>query len=465
MVCFRALRPVLIGILALAPALAADLVVQEGGAPLLANCGDPSSSIRQLDAGTTVSLRFSIAGAATTCHSVSVEVDGRKFSGYVAKESLGGLDEVERQRRNSSTVAPSGGPSGMPSLAAVPVAPLDVPLSLDEASAYIAVLKSASEALKNDDPNRALAVIRESGVPPTDRNAAIISAQASLRLTRPSDALAALETALIENADDPVLLGLAGVASLQRDKRPEALRYLKRSLSLQPNPSFDAVRARIEREVQADQASETTYGMRLTLRYEGAVLPDDAARSLAKEFEAQVNKVIFQLGCKFDDRVNVIVRTQENYHQASGAAEWSGGVYDGRIQIAVPPSGKADDYVRQTFAHEFVHACLARRGPWPSWFHEGMAQKISGKTLSAQEREALTQLNRAGQLPTLAQLSGGWARMGTRQAAIAYAMALAAAQVLYQDQQDYGVRNLLNNPDRLPAIAERIDARLSESLR
>lgn len=461
MICDRAVRTIQIGLLALAPALAADLVVKEGGAPLLANCGDSSSSIRQLDAGTTVSLRFSIAGAATTCHSINVEVDGSKLSGYVAKESLGGLDEVERQRRTSSTVAASGAPS----MAPVPVPPPDVSLTLDEASAYIAVLKTAADALKNDDPNRALAVIRESDVPPTDRNAAIISAQASLRLTRPSDALAALETALIEHADDPVLLGLAGVASLQRDKRPEALRYLKRSLALEPNPSFEAVRARIEREIEADQAGETTYGMRLTLRYEGAVLPDDAARALTKEFEAQVNKVVFQLGCKFDDRVSVIVRTQENYHQASGAAEWSGGQYDGRIQIAVPPSGQADDYVRQTFAHEFVHACLARRGPWPSWFHEGMAQRISGKTLGAPERDALTQLNRADQLPTLAQLGGGWARMGGRQAAIAYAMALAAAQVLYQDQQDYGVRNLLNNPDRLPAIAERIDARLRESLR
>jgi hypothetical protein len=94
-----------------------------------------------------------------------------------------------------------------------------------------------------------------------------------------------------------------------------------------------------------------------------------------------------------------------------------------------------------------------------------MAQKISGKTLGVQEREALTQMNKANQLPKLAQLSGGWAQLGGGQAAVAYAVALAAAQVLYQDQQDYGVRNLLNNPDRLPALAERIDARLRESLR
>lgn len=436
----------------------ADLIVGGEGASLLANCGDAASEIQSLPKGTTVSLRFSIAGGATSCHSISVDVGGRKLSGYVAKEALSGLEEVEQQRRTSSSVVSTG------SLTPASPVPVKVQLPIVQTSNYGEAIQAASKALENDDPNRALALIRESGLPATDRNAAVISAQASLRLTRPQDALTALENALVANPDDADLLGLAGVASLQRDRRPEALRYLKRSLALAANPSFASVRQQIEREMQSDQASETTYGMRLALRYEGAALPDGIARTLAGEFEAQINKVVFQLGCQFDDRISVIVRTQENYRQATGAAEWSGGRYDGRIQIAVPPSGQADQYVRQTFAHEFVHACLARRGPWPSWFHEGMAQKISGRTLTPQDKEALTQLNRANQLPTLAQLNGGWARMGAQQASIAYALALAAAQVLYQDQQDYGVRNLLNNPERLPAIAERVDARLRESL-
>lgn len=444
------------------PLLAADLGVTDAGASLLATCGDESSAIHELEPGTTVSLRFSIAGSATTCHSVTAEVDGRKVVGFVAKESLAGLDELEQQRRSSSTVASSGrGPAS----AKLPVAPALVDIPVADIAAANAALQAAADALRDDDPNRALALIRDSGVPATDRNAAILSAQASLKLTRPQDALTALEHALVEHPDDAVLLGLAGAASFQRDRRPEALRYLKRSLALQPNSSFDALRRRIEHEVDTDQASETTYGMRLALRYEGAALPDAAARGLAQEFETQINKVVFQLGCKFDDRINVIVRTQENYRQATLAAEWSGGRYDGRIHIAVPPSGEADQYVRQTFAHEFVHACLARRGPWPSWFHEGMAQKLSGRTLTPQAREALTQLNKADGLPTLDQLNGGWARLGTQQASIAYALALAAAQVMYQDLQDYGVRNLLNNPDRLDAAAQRVDTRLRETLR
>ena len=264
----------------------------------------------------------------TTCHSVTADVDGRKLTGFVAKESLAGLDELEQQRRSSSTVASSGlGPAS----AKLPVVPAQIDIPVTEIAAANAALQAAADALRDDDPNRALALIRDSGVPATDRNAAILSAQASLKLTRPQDALTALEHALVEHPDDAVLLGLAGAASFQRDRRPEALRYLKRSLALQPNPSFDALRRRIEHEVDTDQASETTYGMRLALRYEGAALPDAAARGLAQEFETQINKVVFQLGCKFDDRINVIVRTQENYQQATLAAEWSGGRYDGLI--------------------------------------------------------------------------------------------------------------------------------------
>jgi tetratricopeptide (TPR) repeat protein len=451
----------LIGIAAACPLFAANLGVTDDGASLLATCGDESSAIQELEPGTTVSLRFSIAGAATTCHSVTVDVDGRKLSGYVAKESLAGLDELDQQRRTSSRVGSSRGLSS----SVLPVAPAQIELPVADIAGYSAALQSAAEALRDDDPNRALTLVRESGVPATDRNAAVISAQASLKLTRPQDALTALEHALVENPNDAVLLGLAGMASFQRDRGPEALRYLKRSLELQPNPSFDSLRQRIEHELNTDQASETAYGMRLALRYEGAALPDTAARKLAQKFEMQINKVVFQLGCKFNDRINVIVRTQENYQQATLAAEWSGGLYDGRIHIAVPPSGEADQYVLQTFTHEFVHACLARRGPWPSWFHEGMAQKVSGRTLTSQARDSLAQLNRADGLPTLEQLSGGWARLGTQQASIAYALALAAAQVLYQDLQDYGVRNLLSHPDRLDAAAVRVDARLRETLR
>jgi len=221
--------------------------------------------------------------------------------------------------------------------------------------------------------------------------------------------------------------------------------------------------AKIQTEERLDQSDEATYGSRFVMRYEGDALPQNAARALAKTFDSEITKITRQLNCPLNDRLVVIVQALDSYRASTGSAEWSGGRYDGRIHIAVPPSGEANAHVRGTFAHEFVHACLARKGNWPSWLHEGLAQRLSGRSLGKQERQALSALQQAGQLPTLAQLGGGWARLGDREAAIAYSLSLGAAQILYQDLQDYGLRELLNQPNRLPDVQKQLDKKLQDA--
>ncbi len=49
----------------------------------------------------------------------------------------------------------------------------------------------------------------------------------------------------------------------------------------------------------------------------------------------------------------------------------------------------------------------------------------------------------------------------TRQNAIAaYSLALAAADALYDNYANYGIRNVLTNPDRLPRITADLDQKL-----
>ncbi len=440
-----------------AAASGAQLVVQEGGAVVLRNCGDESSEVARLDAGVVVHLQFAVAGVATECYSIAADTGGRRVTGYVKKSSLGGLNAVEEQRRESSSSALVRG-----ALNAVKVEP---PPAADDAIAAASgpALQQADNALAESRFDDALELLK--GQPVDDRNVAVIRAQAELSLNRPQAAQEAVEQALVAHPNDPDLLGLAGVASYQRDRAPEALRYLTKSVELRPHPMFESLQKKVAREVNQDHADETKQGMRLTLRYEGDALPDQAARKLTSEFESEINRVTFRLGCRFDERISVIVRTLENYRQATGANEWSGGQYDGRLHIAVPPSGEVDQHVRQTFAHEFVHACLSRVGSWPSWFQEGMAQLHSGERLNPAVRQELDQLNAAGKLPSLRQLRSGWGGFGAGQAHIAYGLALAAAQVIYQDLQEYGVRNLLNNPSRIPEVETRLDARLKDTLR
>lgn len=456
--------PLAIGLLAAALAApAAELIVKDGGASVHPRCDESSSALAELPEGARVRLRFVLAGVETACHSIATEVDGRKIAGFIEKSRLAGLDEIE-QRRKERTAAAAGS-ARTAGFAAAPLPKLPEPTAASLADPTAQALAAASEALRNNEPKKVAEILGAAQVPVTDRNGAVLLARSYLDQTRPQDALTTLEQALVAHPDDALLLGLAGMSSFQRDRRPEALRYLRKSLRIAPDPGFQRLHDRLAQEVEADQAGETAYGMRLSLRYEDKALDDDVARRLTKEFEREINRLTFQLGCRFDSRISVIVRTTENYRRATGANEWSGGRYDGRIHIAVPPSGEPDEYVRETFAHEFVHACLARRGSWPSWFHEGMAQKLSGRKLDSRLRAALVELNGKGELPALELLSGGWGRLNARAASVAYALALAAAEVMYQDLRDYGVRNLLNNPDRVSQVGQKIDKRLQQTLR
>ncbi len=50
--------------------------------------------------------------------------------------------------------------------------------------------------------------------------------------------------------------------------------------------------------------------------------------------------------------------------------------------------------------------------------------------------------------------------MSTQNAQVAYSLALAAADALYDNYANYGIRNILTNPETLPRITADLDAKL-----
>ena len=127
-------------------------------------------------------------------------------------------------------------------------------------------------------------------------------------------------------------------------------------------------------------------------------------------------RVSAQLGCYAEEKIVTIIQSRDAYKQATDAAEWSGGQYDGRIRVPVMSGQKMDSRQEQVLAHETTHECLAMLGEWPSWLQEGMAQKLSGETLSAANRAQLAELAKAGQLPKLEALRGGWSGLNAQSA-------------------------------------------------
>lgn len=154
------------------------------------------------------------------------------------------------------------------------------------------------------------------------------------------------------------------------------------------------------------------------------------------------------------------MQTLDAYRKTTDAAEWSGGQYDGRIRVALLDDNSLGPRTRRALAHEVVHACLTSLGQWPAWLHEGLAQKLSGETLPPAAWHDIEEMVRAHQLPRLSNLHQDWSRMSTRHAAMAYAVALAAVELYLQNYHEYGLRNLINNPDRLPEITADLNRRL-----
>src|SRR5205807_4960616 len=162
-----------------------------------------------------------------------------------------------------------------------------------------------------------------------------------------------------------------------------------------------------------DQSSERLFGVRVVLRYDSGTVSTDTARAMVGVVDSTFARVSSQLGCTAEEKIVTIVQSRDAYKKATDAAEWSGGQYDGRIRVPVPNLQQSSGQrmppgSEQVLAHETTHACLAMLGEWPSWLHEGMAQKLSGETLAPAARSKIATMAREGKLPKLEQLRQGW---------------------------------------------------------
>ena len=444
---------------------AKELVVKKDQANLLSNCSEGASRVAQLPEGHKVRLRFAIAGSDSPCYSVSAEVDGRSVRGYVSKDALEGIEAFEQTRRDADSGSISSGrvSSGQVEMLGLPPSvELSAIPNESETPGIRAKIREAVDLIKKRDPAAAEKVLLSAGMPRDHPQVALLHGQALLQLSRPDKALEVAEAALKSHPNNADLLALAGVSLYRRDEVAGAGRYLKRSLEVQPNPQLERFYRKIEMELAGDKSDDVTYGTRFILRYEGETLKPDAARRFSAALEREVNRISYQLGCQSSERFVVIIQSMENYRSTTGAAEWSGGQFDGKIRIALPPNGEVDEHVRKTLSHEFVHACLARLGPWPAWLHEGLAQSLSGRELSRNDWANLRLVNKQQTLPTLSQLSGGWSRLNSMQASVAYKLGLAAIEIMRRDP--FAVRALMSNPQRLPAVTEKLDCLLKDEL-
>jgi hypothetical protein len=279
-----------------------------------------------------------------------------------------------------------------------------------------------------------------------------------IETSQPAKALALLEPELKKK--DPNLLALAGVAAWRADDSQRALDLWRASLTLQPNPSLETLVRRVERETKGDQSTEKLYGTRVILRYESAAVSVETARGMVGALDEEYARIAGRLGCQAEERIVAIVQSPAAYRKTTDAAEWSGGQYDGRIRVPVFNGQQMDAAMRRVLAHETTHACLTMLGRWPAWLQEGLAQEMSGDRVTPALKKKIEEWAHAGKLPRLENLSQDWSRLDTEHALAAYALSLAAVEMIDQELGSDAMGNLLRNPSGLAQIQVDLDKRL-----
>ena len=397
----------------------AALAVKQDQTPLRSGCEAADETIATLPVGTPVEVRFRVADG-SDCFKISTTVDGKPLVGYVPAAALSNVDQFEQQRNAA--------------------------VSLDSSRALNPV---EAESKK---------VVARSGNPALQQASQLIEAN------QPTRALEILEPLLKRDPKNSDLLLLAGLAAYRADQARTALDYWKQSLDLAPNDGLQRIYDKVRRESQADRSGDKLYGLHVALRYEGQTLPADTARAVVSTLDQEFSRVSSLLGCWADERIVAIVQSREAYLHTTGAAEWSGGQYDGRIHISWMDGTDVSPEIRRRLAHELVHACITNLSaggpPAPAWLQEGLAQKLSGDTLSTAARDRLRELAESHKIPRLEDLRQNWSLMSTENARIAYNLALAAADSLYNDFSSYGIRNVVSNPQILRQVTAELDKKL-----
>ncbi len=395
--------------------------VKEPHAQLRSGCYSDSEPVATLEAGVPVTIRYSLAGAETACYKVAVDSGGKTIEGYLLATSINGLEDFDKARRDAAW------------------------LDMTQVMGSFHSQSGASAPSK--------------GLPGGGFNKVAAQAADLIEASQPGKALEVLEPELRTNKD-PGLMMLAGIASWRNDDSKKALEYWRVSLDKQPNEDLERLYKKVEKETKNDQSNQRLVGLRVLLRYDSSVVKADAARDMLGALDHEFARVADELGCHADERVVAIVQSRDAYRKGTEAAEWSGGQYDGRIRVPAFDGQGLDKEMRRTLAHEITHACLTMLGRWPAWLQEGLAQKLSGDTLKPEVRQKLAAMAQEKKLPRLSNLGQDWSRMDADHATLAYALSLAAIETFYQDYANYGIGNLLRNPERLGQITDDLDRRL-----
>jgi len=309
-------------------------------------------------------------------------------------------------------------------------------------------LNKGFQALKSGDADGADAIFHEGLTRhPRDPQLLFGAGIAANLLGREQEAISFLKQALeIEPGLSPAA-ALLGELLYRQGELDLAIKMYERALPGAPPSVAAAMRGRLSawrEEASLPQNREAIKDDRFTIGFDGPVqqkLADRAVSVLGASF-FRIAKV---LGAYPSAPINVVLYSEKQFHDITGAPEWAAGGFDG--QIRVPVRGAAQNLAEfdRVLTHELTHAMLKNivSRKVPAWLNEGLALYFEGRDAALSERR----LAAARLFVPLALLQTSFIGLNTAQAVVAYDESAFAARALVDRIGPAGLGQLLQDLD------------------
>ena len=293
-----------------------------------------------------------------------------------------------------------------------------------------------------------------------------------------ADAAAAVfRSALTVRPRDAVLLYGAGLAAHQQGRDDEAAQLLQRAVDSEPRftqaalalgeiayrrgdldlavktyeqllarmPANVDVRARLETwraEADVERRFEAYKDDRFTIMFSGPAQHQLAAHATST-MGAAFFRIAATLGAAPSAPIRVVFYTQRQFHDITGAPEWSGGGFDGQIRMPLAGAEQKLPEFDRVITHELTHAMVHAIAPRnvPAWLHEGLAMRFEPHDAASARRR----LADAHIFVPLAALQGGFMRLNATEAAVAYEESAFAVGALLDRIGPQGLAQLLQD--------------------
>jgi hypothetical protein len=244
-----------------------------------------------------------------------------------------------------------------------------------------------------------------------------------------------------DSADAWAVLGFVYFSS---DRNQQAASAWKRALALRPDASLQQYLAKVERDLHAEADYSQHDSSHFVLHYEGGRTPEGLRRALLDTLESDYQELTSELDVAPRNSIAVVLYSDEAFFDVTQAPAWTAALNDGKLRIPIHGMSEVSPELARVLKHELAHSFINQvsHGRAPQWLHEGVAQLVEGRNLSGRGSRMALAFQQKRIIPFNA-LEGGFMKMSTPVAVMAYDESLAAAEYIHDTYGMSDLRRLL----------------------